>query len=90
MSLTTDGTDLFGMDGCGIRKVTLASGATSTITNTVSGTHITYGSDNYLYVSGGNTLKKVDPSNGTATTVATVTNGSAGGVAADSSYVWWW
>jgi len=68
-SLATDGYYLYSWgSGCtGIRRTSVATGATSMVTSSTGG-HITYGPDGYLYVQVYNEVKKIHPINGTVST----------------------
>jgi RHS repeat-associated protein len=102
-SITTDGTYLYTLNGCGgspnttIRRTVLATGATSTVANSdkdsgipVQTGSMTFGADKKLYVQSYNSgqVVRVDPLTGIGTTLATLPCSCVSPLAADGSYVW--
>ena len=95
--VTTDGYYLYVADmSCGIRRVSLATGATSTV-NTMGSTVLTFGPDGNLYAGGSDggsfygrwgygALYRVNPSTGVAVSFGGL--GSVQAVASDGTYVW--
>ncbi len=87
--MDSDGTYLYLSDPeCGIRKIDLASGATSTLTTTATGS-VTVGPDGFLYVAGSSYIYRVDTTTGSKTNYYQYTFSKYGiSIAADSSYLW--
>ncbi|MGH7180148.1 MAG: hypothetical protein ACREJC_22410, partial [Tepidisphaeraceae bacterium] len=91
-AMTTDGYFLYlnGNDGCGLRRVSLGTGATSTL---VGGyySHLAMGPDGWLYATAysGNTIYRIDPVNGTVSTFASVAAPAYfSEIAVDATSVW--
>jgi len=89
--VATDGHELFVADGCGISKVSLSSGATTSLTSW-SGP-LTVGPDGYLYagsfVQGQAAIVQVNPATGTMRHYVTFPSGSyVMGLAADGAFLW--
>jgi hypothetical protein len=89
--VATDGHDLFVADGCGISKVSLLNGATSSL-EAWSGA-LAIGPDGELYagsaVEGKSAIMQVDPASGAAKTYVALPSGSyVLGVAADAQFLW--
>jgi RHS repeat-associated protein len=70
---------------CGIRRVSLSTGATSTLTASYGGGRLTFGNGT-VYVTSGSTVVAVDRINGTASTLFTA-GGPVATIASDASYV---
>jgi RHS repeat-associated protein len=92
-SLDSDGTYLYDYDGlCGIRRVDIATGATTQLATGISGA-LTVGPDGYVYVATGSDVMKVDPSSGSAVSIYTfphITSDYESGIAiaSDDTYLW--
>jgi len=89
--ITTDGYYLYVTDlGClSTRRVSLATGATSTISSAPVYGSVTFGSDGYLYVAAHAAVYKVDPVNGTSAVYYTFDFYHSGlAIASDSQYLW--
>lgn len=80
--LATDGTSVYSVGPCGLRKTSIATGATTTLAGTpVAKEGVTWPGDGYLYTTSGKTISRVDPSTGAAITFVTVSGGCNGSVA---------
>jgi hypothetical protein len=83
-SLATDGTYLYSDGYCGIRKTTLATGATSTLTTTDAKRQLTLGPDGMIYADGRfYDVIQVNPNTGATTSFANT--GTAVGITSDST-----
>ncbi|MEW6059526.1 MAG: DUF6531 domain-containing protein [Actinomycetota bacterium] len=90
--ITTDGYYLYTAGGCpptsALRRTSLETGATSTVTTGQVGQYVTFGPDGMLYANGGNnSVYRVDPSTGTKTLFGML-SGSPYSITADGSYLW--
>ncbi|HZQ28304.1 MAG TPA: DUF6531 domain-containing protein, partial [Acidimicrobiales bacterium] len=70
---------------CGIRRVSIATGATSTLTTSSGGGHLTF-ANGTVYVSSGSTVVALDRINGTASTLFTA-GGPVSTLTSDGTYV---
>jgi len=94
--MATDGYYGYLVDGCGLRRVSLSTGAVSTMVSGSGYQGVTVGPDGFLYVTqtipqGGTTaatLYRVNPANNQTTSLKTAYPGAYYGVAADSSNVY--
>lgn len=91
-SITTDGTDLFVADSCGLHKIIPSTGAMSLVYNTASSTtlqSVTADPSGTLYATAGSTVIQIDPSAGTSSLIATLASGELGyGLAADGDFIY--
>jgi RHS repeat-associated protein len=102
--MATDGAYGYLLDQCGLRRVSLATGATQTLAAggllqwgccPVSASYLTLGVDGNVYVTGNNSVVKVNLTNGATSTVATFpagtysnSPGSAYGITSDSNWLY--
>ncbi|MDQ1683759.1 MAG: hypothetical protein QOC82_496 [Frankiaceae bacterium] len=102
--MVTDGNYGYLLDQCGLRRVSLATGATQTLAAggllqwgccPVSASYLTLGADGNVYVTGNNSVVKVNLTNGATSTVTsfpagTYTNspGGAYGISSDSNWLY--
>lgn len=92
-ALATDGSSLFGVGACGLRRTIIATGATSTIAATTSLRSIAFAGDGTLYGTNGTQLVRVDLTTGAVTGVNVdvgpdINGRSTGGVASDGPTVY--
>jgi RHS repeat-associated protein len=87
--MTSDGTYLYVSDpGCGIRKVSLGTGDTSTLATLIIGS-VSIGTAGFLYVAGNGFVYKVNTSDGTYTNFYQFDAYHHGiSIASDSTYLW--
>jgi len=81
---------LYDYDGtCGIRRITISTGATSQVTIGVNGP-ITLGPDGYLYaVDSSRNVLKIDPGTESSTTIYTLDTTEGGNaITSDDTYLW--
>ena len=73
-----------------LRKTSIATGQTTTISTTANVARLTMGPDGYLYATqtSGDNIIKIDPSTGAFTTFATISSVSMGAIAADGTDLW--
>lgn len=92
--LTTDGTFLYLADRLchKVRRISIATGATSMIADIFTAAYITFAPDGYLYVAAapsGTVIYRVDPATGvTSTFKAFGSSDSVGALAADGTSLW--
>jgi RHS repeat-associated protein len=87
-STTTDGYYIYVSDAsCGIRRVSIATGATSTVTTSFKGRQVSFGGDNKLYLANNGTVAVLNRINGSASNFATF-GGTVSAVTTDATNVY--